>query len=47
MDISKETDKQELKALAYDQLVLKEQAAMNLRLINQRLAELDKPKKDK
>jgi hypothetical protein len=42
MDISAITDLNELKALAYDQLVLKEQAEHNLQLLNQRIAEINK-----
>ncbi len=39
-DISQITDIKELKALAYDQLAAKEQAEVNLRALNQRIAEL-------
>ncbi len=40
MDISTITDIKELKALAYDQLVIKETAERNLQAINQRIAQL-------
>lgn len=49
MDISKITDLQQLKAMAYDELLVKEVAENNLRAINQRIAELrqNPPKEDK
>lgn len=40
MDLASITDIKELKALAYDQLLLQQQAENNLRLINQRLEQL-------
>ena len=40
MDLNKITDINELKAMAYDQLVIQETASVNLQKINQRLAEL-------
>lgn len=40
MDISTITDIKEIKVMAYDQLVLREQADNNLRMLNQRLNEL-------
>lgn len=43
MDLSQVTDIKELKALAYDQLSLVEQAQLNIRKINQRIAELSQP----
>jgi hypothetical protein len=44
MDLSAITDIKELKAMAYDQLVLREQADSNLRVINQRMMELENQK---
>lgn len=41
MDISKITDVQQLKAAAYDQLVLKQQTEQNLVAINQRIVKLE------
>ena len=41
MDISNITDKNQLKAMAYDQLVLRDQAERNLAVINERLAMLE------
>jgi len=41
MDISKVTDEKELKALAYDTLQVVEVQQNNLRLIQQRIAELE------
>jgi|GEM_PF-1562345 len=46
MDLQKITDVTQLKALAYDQLLLQEQAQTNLKLISQRLAELQKADDD-
>lgn len=40
MDISKITDVKELKALAYDQLILKEQVDANLQALTERITEL-------
>jgi hypothetical protein len=40
MDITQITDVKELKSMAYDQLVIKEQADRNLQMINTRLAQL-------
>lgn len=40
MDLSTITDIDKLKVLAYDQLVAKEQAENNLRMINQRIQEI-------
>jgi hypothetical protein len=40
MNVSKMSDLQELKALAYDQMVLQEQIQRNLALIAARIAEL-------
>lgn len=47
MDISSEDDITKLKAMAYDQLVNKEQAEYSLRLIAQRIDSLQKDDKDK
>lgn len=55
MDISKITDATELKSMAYDQMLVIDQAQANLRMIQQRLAQLqqetqkksEKSKKDK
>lgn len=41
MDISKITDIKELKAMAYDQLVAKQNAEINFNAINQRIMELE------
>jgi len=43
MNVSEITDLQQLKALAYDQLVLQEQVQRNLALISARIAELERP----
>jgi len=40
MDITKITDTKELKALAYDQLVILEQTKNNLALINQQMTKV-------
>ena len=40
MDLSKKTDINELKALAYDQLSLLEVTQANIRALNQRIVEL-------
>jgi hypothetical protein len=40
MDISKTDDIKELKSMAYDQLLTIENAQNNLKVINQRIAEL-------
>lgn len=40
MDVNKITDIKELKALAYDELVKRDQAERNLTIINQRIAEI-------
>ena len=40
MDISKETDEQKLKALAYDQVLAIETAQANLRALQSRILEL-------
>jgi len=47
MDVSQITSLQELKALAYDQMVLQEQIQRNLALITARLAELEAMQKTK
>lgn len=47
MDISKTSDLKELKAMAYDMLVAKESAEGNLRLINQRIAQLQQKSQEK
>jgi hypothetical protein len=39
-DITAVTDVKELKALAYDQLAMVEQCQQNLRVINERIAQL-------
>lgn len=44
MDLSKTTDLKELKAMAYDELVKKQQAEQNLIAISQRLVELEAKK---
>lgn len=41
MDLSKLTDVKELKVMAYDQIMLKEQASANLQMIGQRLQQLE------
>lgn len=41
MDVTKITDIKELKALAYDQMVLLERAQQNLGLLNARINELN------
>jgi hypothetical protein len=41
MDVSQITDVQELKAAAYDQMVLLEQIQKNLAVISARIAELE------
>lgn len=40
MDLSKLSDVKELKSLAYDELVKKQQAEINLEAINKRLGEV-------
>lgn len=45
MDLSTIKNVNELKAMAYDQLVILENAQNNLKLINQRLAEVEAEKK--
>jgi hypothetical protein len=40
MDLSQIHDLQQLKAMAYDQIAAKEQAENNLRVINQRIAQI-------
>ena len=45
MDISKITDQDKLKALAYDAVLAIETQQANLRMIQARLAELEKPAK--
>lgn len=40
MDLSKETNVEKLKALAYDQMVQLEQTQANLRILNARIGEL-------
>lgn len=40
MDIANATDLKELKALAYDQMLLQMQVENNLKLINQRIEQL-------
>ena len=47
MDITKITDLNELKALAYDTVLAIEQQQSNLRIIQQRIAELQNDKKTK
>ena len=48
MDITKKTV-EELKALAYDQMAMKQQAEMNLQALNEEIGKRmkEKPKKDK
>lgn len=41
------TDPKELKAMAYDQLAIKEQADRNLSAINQRLVQVSTPEQNK
>jgi len=41
MDLTKITDVKELKSLAYDQMAQLEQTQANLRMLNQRIAELN------
>lgn len=41
MDISKETNKDKLQALAYQQMKLLEQTQRNLQILEARIAELD------
>lgn len=41
MDISKEADQTKLKALAYEQVIAIEQAQTNLRMLQQRIVELE------
>jgi hypothetical protein len=41
MNVSQLTDIQELKALAYDQVILQEQIQRNLAIITSRIAELE------
>lgn len=43
MDITKITDIKELKALAYDQIVILEQTQINLKTINERMAQIQQP----
>lgn len=47
MDITKISDTNQLKAWAYDQLILLEQTQNNLKLLNDRIAELEKIAPDK
>ncbi len=47
MDLSKIDDIEKLKALAYDQLTLQQQATRNLQMIEARIAELMKIINDK
>lgn len=47
MDLSKITNVIELKAMAYDELAKKQQAEQNLNMLNQRIAQLNIPKKIK
>ncbi len=44
MDLSTVTNIKELKSMAYDQLVLQQQAQQNLNAINQRIAEVEADK---
>jgi prefoldin subunit 5 len=41
MDLTKITDVKELKSLAYDQMAQLEATQQNLRMLNQRIAELN------
>jgi len=43
MNITETTDIQELKALAYDQMILQEQVQRNLAVLAARIAELETP----
>ena len=47
MDLSKETNVEKLKSLAYDQMVQLEQIQQNLRILNARISDLqnETPKK--
>lgn len=47
MDISKITDINELKAMAYDQIVMLEQAQANLKAINERIEQVTNLPKEK
>ncbi len=47
MDVSQITSPQELKALAYDQMVLQEQIQRNLAVITARLSEVEAEKHSK
>jgi hypothetical protein len=47
MDISKETDAKELKALAYEQMMMIDVAQANLRALQQRIVELAEKTKEK
>lgn len=40
MDVSKITDLQQLKAMVYDEIVTKERAENNMKIINARIAEI-------
>jgi len=44
MDLSKETNVEKLKALAFDQIVAKETAEANIRMLNQKIIELEQNK---
>ena len=44
MDLSQETNVEKLKALAFDELRVLEQAQHNLQLINKRISELEQEK---
>ncbi len=46
MDISTETDVTKLKALAFDQIALLEQAQANIQALNARIGELSRPQPD-
>lgn len=46
MDISKETNIEKLKALAYEQVIAKSQAEQNLAMLQSRIAQLDQEAKD-
>lgn len=46
MDISKETNIEKLKALAYEQVIAKAQAEQNLAMLQGRIAQLDQEAKD-
>jgi uncharacterized coiled-coil protein SlyX len=43
MDISQETDIDKLKSLAYDQILALENAQQNLRVLNERIAQVNAP----